>query len=59
MQRFLIHPKCFKSDSLFLGDSGGPMWSREEIDGEKLAFLVGGLNILALFASLAQYEQMG
>ena len=35
------------------------MWSREEIDGEKVAFLVGGLNILALFASLAHYEQMG
>ena len=53
-----VHPKCFKSDCLFLGDSGGPMWSREEIDGEKLACLVGCRKIPALFASLAHYEKM-
>ena len=31
------------------GDSGGPMWTREQVGGEQLAYLVSKVGILSLF----------
>ena len=30
------------------GDSGGPMWTREQVGGETLAYLVSRVGILSL-----------